>query len=51
MPDTALIAIGDVQGCLESLEGLIEQFPDDARLIFVGTSSTADPIRWERSGS
>ena len=36
MPDTALIAIGDVQGCLESLEGLIEQFPDDARLIFVG---------------
>lgn len=31
-----LYAIGDLQGCLESLEGLLEQLPENARIIFVG---------------
>ncbi len=31
-----LYAIGDIQGCLESLEGLLEQLPADARIIFAG---------------
>lgn len=31
-----LYAIGDIQGCLESLEGLLEQIPADARIIFAG---------------
>lgn len=29
-------AIGDLQGCLESLDGLLEQLPEDAPLIFLG---------------
>ncbi len=29
-------AIGDLQGCLESLDGLLEQIPEDAPLIFLG---------------
>lgn len=29
-------AIGDLQGCLESLDGLLEQIPTDAPLIFLG---------------
>lgn len=31
-----LFAIGDLQGCLESLEGLLEQIPADAELLFLG---------------
>ena len=31
-----LIAIGDIQGCLESLQGLITQLPETAPLVFVG---------------
>ena len=31
-------AIGDLQGCLESLDGLLEQLPEDAPLIFLGLS-------------
>ena len=31
-----LYAVGDIQGCLESLEGLLEQIPAEARIIFVG---------------
>lgn len=29
-------AIGDIQGCFKSLKGLLEQLPDNARLIFAG---------------
>ena len=31
-----LFAIGDLQGCLESLKGLLEQIPEDAELLFLG---------------
>jgi bis(5'-nucleosyl)-tetraphosphatase (symmetrical) len=34
--DTALWAIGDVQGCRASLDALLAQLPPDARLVFVG---------------
>ena len=33
---SSVIAIGDLQGCYESLEGLLEQLPDTAPLIFMG---------------
>lgn len=36
MEQTDIYAIGDVQGCLESLEGLLEQIPENARIVFVG---------------
>lgn len=32
----ALWAIGDLQGCLDPLQALLAQIPDDERLIFVG---------------
>ena len=31
-----LFAVGDLQGCLESLKGLLEQLPKSAHIIFVG---------------
>lgn len=31
-----LYAIGDLQGCFESIEGLLEQIPTDAHIVFVG---------------
>lgn len=31
-----IYAIGDLQGCLESLDGLLEQIPEDSHIIFVG---------------
>lgn len=34
--DGAVYAVGDLQGCFESLEGLLEQLPEDCRLVFVG---------------
>lgn len=36
MDQSDIYAIGDIQGCLESLEGLLEQIPENARIIFVG---------------
>ena len=33
---TQCIAIGDLQGCYESLTGLLEQLPEDAPLVFLG---------------
>ncbi len=31
-----LYAIGDIQGCLESLQNLLEQLPQNARIVFTG---------------
>ena len=36
MAQQQYFAIGDLQGCLESLEGLIEQLPENAQIIFTG---------------
>ena len=36
MAQQQYFAIGDLQGCLESLEGLLEQIPEDAPIIFAG---------------
>lgn len=36
MAQEPLFAVGDLQGCRESLDNLLEQFPADARLLFVG---------------
>lgn len=38
-------AIGDLQGCLESLDGLLEQLPEDARSSSSAISSTGGPNR------
>lgn len=35
-PLGSVYAVGDLQGCLESLQNLLEQLPEDAPLIFVG---------------
>ncbi len=34
--DENLYAVGDLQGCLESLQGLLEQLPQQGRIVFVG---------------
>lgn len=36
MSEQETYAVGDLQGCLESLTGLLEQIPQSANLIFVG---------------
>ena len=36
LSQTQCIAIGDLQGCFESLTGLLEQLPEDASLVFLG---------------
>lgn len=36
MDQQDIYAVGDIHGCLESLEGLLEQIPENGRLIFLG---------------
>ncbi len=36
MDQSDIYAIGDIQGCLESLDGLLEQIPEKGRIVFVG---------------